>query len=66
MARKKKTGSPAVEDYRHDSARRKNNPPANLAAEGTVPAVPKERPRRCRLLEELALGFEPFLQCLSH
>ena len=30
-----------VEDYRHDEAKRKNNPPAKIAAEGTVPAVPK-------------------------
>jgi adenine-specific DNA-methyltransferase len=28
-------------DYRHPSARRKNNPPATLAAEGVVPAIPK-------------------------
>jgi adenine-specific DNA-methyltransferase len=30
-----------VEDYRHSGAKRKNNPPAKIAAEGTVPAVPK-------------------------
>lgn len=41
MARKKKSGTPPVEDYRHEAARRKNNPPARLAAEGTVPALPK-------------------------
>lgn len=34
-------GRSAVGDYRHKTARRKNNPPAKLAAEGTVPAVPK-------------------------
>ncbi len=30
-----------VEDYRHSGAKRKNNPPAKIAAEGTVPALPK-------------------------
>ena len=30
-----------VEDYRHSGAKRKNNPPAKIAAEGTVPAMPK-------------------------
>lgn len=30
-------------DYRHKGAKRKNNPPAPLAGEGTVPAVPKVR-----------------------
>jgi len=30
-----------VEDYRHGEAKRKNNPPAKIAAEGTVPVVPK-------------------------
>jgi adenine-specific DNA-methyltransferase len=28
-------------DYRHDEAKRKNNPPAKIAAEGTVPLLPK-------------------------
>ncbi len=42
MARKKKTTAVApVEDYRHEQAKRKNNPPARLAADGTVPAIPK-------------------------
>jgi adenine-specific DNA-methyltransferase len=48
MARPKKTnksgdlplGSP-VADYRHESEKRKNNPPAKIAAEGFVPLVPK-------------------------
>lgn len=31
---------PPVGDYRH-AAKRKNNPPAKIAAEGTVPAVPR-------------------------
>lgn len=39
-----------VSDYRHDGQTRKNNPPASLAAEGTVPVLPKTRfdysPRR--------------------
>ncbi len=30
-------------DYRHDEATRKNNPPAKIAAEGTVPVLPKIR-----------------------
>ncbi len=30
-----------VEDYRHYGAKRKNNPPAKIAAEGTVPVMPK-------------------------
>jgi adenine-specific DNA-methyltransferase len=32
-----------VTDYRHDEATRKNNPPAKIAAEGTVPIMPKIR-----------------------
>lgn len=32
-----------VGDYRHKTAKRKNNPPAKIAAEGTVPAIPKAR-----------------------
>ena len=28
-------------DYRHASAKRKNNPPAKIAAEGYVPLIPK-------------------------
>lgn len=32
-----------VKDYRHDDATRKNNPPAKIAAEGTVPIMPKIR-----------------------
>lgn len=30
-----------IDDYRHQQAKRKNNPPAKIAAEGTVPAIPK-------------------------
>ena len=42
MARKKNGGSKTeVTDYRHKQAKRKNNPPAKIAGEGTVPAVPK-------------------------
>ena len=49
MAGKKKQASGAkgaldnVTDYRHDEATRKNNPPAKIAAEGTVPLMPKIR-----------------------
>jgi adenine-specific DNA-methyltransferase len=32
-----------ITDYRHDEATRKNNPPAKIAAEGTVPLMPKIR-----------------------
>lgn len=32
---------PAVGDIRHPGAKRKNNPPAKIAAEGSVPVVPK-------------------------
>ncbi|MBL8879120.1 MAG: hypothetical protein JNG88_08375 [Phycisphaerales bacterium] len=34
------TSNPPVGDYRH-AAKRKNNPPAKIAAEGTVPAIPR-------------------------
>ena len=30
-----------IDDYRHSKAKRKNNPPAKIAAEGTVPAMQK-------------------------
>ncbi len=33
--------SPRMGDYRHRGATRKNNPPAKIAAEGTVPVIPK-------------------------
>src|SRR4051794_6377610 len=42
MARRK-NGAPAAaafDDYRHDTKRR-NNPPASIAAEGKIPAAPK-------------------------
>ena len=43
MGRKKRTTiETEVKDYRHDSATRKNNPPAGLAAQGTVSEVPKQ------------------------
>lgn len=38
---KSKTGLDRVTDYRFDKAKRKNNPPAKIAAEGTVPLMPK-------------------------
>ena len=43
MARKKTTQSAkeVMADYRHDEAKRKNNPPAKIAAEGSVPPMPK-------------------------
>jgi adenine-specific DNA-methyltransferase len=43
MARKTKPKSAkeSMADYRHDEAKRKNNPPAKIAAEGQVPLMPK-------------------------
>jgi len=44
MAKKRKTagdGLANVSDYRHEGTKRKNIPPAKLAAEGTVPVLPK-------------------------
>lgn len=44
MAKKraaKKAAKAEVEEYRHREAKRKNNPPAKIAAEGRVPALPK-------------------------
>ena len=48
MATRKKKGhsggdgpTPPVADYRHPEAKRKNNPPAKIAAEGHVPLLPK-------------------------
>jgi len=40
-AKKRDIDEVAVEDYRHSGATRKNIPPAKIAAEGTVPEVPK-------------------------
>lgn len=40
----RKTGSQSdlkVDDYRHSGAKRKNNPPAKIASEGSVPSIPK-------------------------
>jgi len=38
---KPKSAKEAMADYRHDEAKRKNNPPAKIAAEGAVPPLPK-------------------------
>ncbi len=35
------TGALPVEDYRHAEAKRPNNPPAAIAAEGRIPAAPR-------------------------
>src|SRR5262245_44412705 len=37
----KSNGFALVSDYRHPNAKRKNIPPAKIAAEGVVPQVPK-------------------------
>jgi len=42
MARKKKGKNPKVEDYRHEDAKRKNIPPAGLAARGRTPKVAEQ------------------------
>jgi adenine-specific DNA-methyltransferase len=40
-AKKVKASLENVAEYRHDEAKRKNNPPAKIAAEGVVPILPK-------------------------
>ena len=43
MARKKRTTQQKeVQDYRHDTATRKNNPPAGIAAQGKIEETPKQ------------------------
>ena len=43
MARKKRTTQQKeVQDYRHDTAKRKNNPPAGIAAQGKIRETPKQ------------------------
>ena len=43
MARRKRTHQQKdVQDYRHDTATRKNNPPAGIAAQGKIQETPKQ------------------------
>ena len=43
MARKKRTTQQKdVQDYRHNTATRKNNPPAGIAAQGRIQETPKQ------------------------
>ena len=43
MARRKRTTQQKeVQDYRHDTATRKNNPPAGIAAQGKINETPKQ------------------------
>ena len=43
MTRKKRnTQQKEVQDYRHDTATRKNNPPAGIAAQGKIKETPKQ------------------------
>ena len=43
MARKRRTAQQKeVQDYRHDTATRKNNPPAGIAAQGKIQETPKQ------------------------
>jgi hypothetical protein len=63
-------------DYRHDRARRKNNPPAGLAAQGRIAERPTERyaynpHRQSEARRRPALGFRreqlgPARQWLFH
>ena len=43
MARKKKGNEAKVEDYRHEDAKRKNIPPAGLAARSQTIEMRKQR-----------------------
>ena len=43
MARKKKAKESKVEDYRHQDAKRKNIPPAGLAARGRTPEMAEQK-----------------------
>jgi len=43
MPRKKNSDKKEIQDYRHAEAKRKNNPPAKIAAEGVVPVLPKAK-----------------------
>ena len=40
--RKRTTEEKEVQDYRHDAATRKNNPPAGIAAQGKIKETPKQ------------------------
>ena len=40
--RKRTTQQKEVQDYRHDTATRKNNPPAGIAAQGKIQETPKQ------------------------
>ena len=43
MARRKRTTQQKdIQDYRHDTAKRKNNPPAGIAAQGKIRETPKQ------------------------
>ena len=63
MAKQKKVtgnGAEGIDDYRHKGAKRKNNPPAKIAAEGQIPVLPKIEyaysPRRPPVLRFDATG----------
>ena len=44
MARNKRTAQQKeVQDYRHDNATRRNNPPAGIAAQGKIEETPKQK-----------------------
>ncbi len=60
MARKNKDNSKDLQitNFRHSDAKRKNNPPAKIAAEGTVPVIPKAKYRYSPRLDP-RLRFDP-------
>ncbi len=67
MARRSEGGkSTRVTNYRHREATRKNNPPASLAGEATVPAVPKAKylysPRLAPVLRHDPTGLADYVR----
>ena len=42
VRRRRKAQQKEVQDYRHDTATRKNNPPAGIAAQGKIQETPKQ------------------------
>jgi len=58
MPRRKNSEKKEIRDYRHAEAKRKNNPPAKIAAEGVVPLLPKAKYAYSPRLSP-ALRFDP-------
>lgn len=55
---RKKVISKKTADYRHTNSKRTNNPPAKLAAEGSIPKIPKKAYRYSPHLEPV-MRFDP-------